>query len=136
MNLTIAPAGLTVAAGGTFSINLLVNNVVNLQKISFILMYDATSIDFDSGLEGIIMKQDGSQTIFSASKLMEGQVAVEVSRLGGSQGISNGGALAALRFRALAGGKARITIGAMHAEAFDGSPINVNPGEAVITVAQ
>ena len=136
MNLTIAPAALTVAAGGTFSVNLLVNNVLNLQKISFTLMYDATSIDFDSGLEGIIMKQDGSQTLFSANKVGEGQVAVEIARLGGSQGISSGGALAALRFRALAGGRARISFGPVHAEAFDGSNIAVNPSEAVITVAQ
>ena len=136
MNLTIAPARLNVAAGGTFSVNLLVNNVVNLQKVSFVMTYDPTTIDFDSGLEGIIMKQDGTQTMFSATKTADGQLSVEVSRLGGTQGISNGGALAALRFRALAGGKAAIAFGSVHAEAFDGSPITVNASDAEITVAQ
>jgi len=82
------------------------------------------------------MKQDGAQTVFSASKVADGQVAVEVSRLGGSQGISNGGALAALRFRALAGGKANIAFGSVHAEAFDGTTITVNASEAEITVSQ
>jgi general secretion pathway protein D len=134
MNLTIAPARLNVAAGGTFSINLLVNNVVNMQKISFTLTYDPTTIEFDSGLEGIIMRQDGTQTIFSATKVAEGQVSVEVSRLGGAQGISRGGALAALRFRALAAGKAPIAFGSVHAEAFDGGAITVNATEAEITV--
>ncbi|HZI94276.1 MAG TPA: cohesin domain-containing protein [Patescibacteria group bacterium] len=136
MNLTIAPARLNVAAGGTFSVNLLVNNAVNLQKVTFTMTYDPTSIEFDSGLEGIIMKQDGAQTVFSANKIADGQVAVEVARLGGSQGISNGGALAALRFRALAGGKANIAFGSVHAEAFDGSAITVNASEAEITVSQ
>ncbi len=135
MNLTIAPARLTVAAGGSFSVNLLVNNVTDLQKVSFTVTYDPRTIDFDSGLEGIIMKQDGTQTMFSASKTSDGQAVVEVSRLGGSQGISRGGALAALRFRTLAGGRSPISIMAVHAETFDGTPIQVNPGQAEITVA-
>jgi len=135
MNLTIAPARLTVAAGGTFSINLLVNNVTDLQKISFTVTYDPTTIDFDSGLEGIIMKQDGTQTMFSASKVADGQASVELSRLGGSQGISRGGALAALRFRTLAGGRSPISVTAVHAETFGGTPIQVNSGQAEITVA-
>ena len=135
MNLTIAPARLTVAAGGSFSVNMLVNNVVNMQKISFVLTYDPTTIEFDSGLEGIIMKQDGTQTIFSATKAAEGQVAVEVSRLGGLQGISRGGALAALRFKALAAGKSPIAFGSIHAETHDGANINVSAAEAEITVS-
>ena len=135
MNLTVAPARLTVAAGGSFSVNLLVNNVVNLQKISFVLTYDPATIEFDSGLEGIIMKQDGTQTVFSATKAAEGQVAVEISRLGGVAGISRGGALAALRFRALAAGKAMIAFGTVHAEAHDGANIPVSSAEAEITVS-
>ena len=134
MNLTIAPARLNVAAGGSFSINLLVNNVQNLQKVSVTLSYDPTVIEFDSGLEGIIMKQDGTQTLFSASKVADGQVVVEVSRQGGTSGISRGGALAALRFKALAGGKVTLAFGSVHVEAFDGSQMAVNPTQSEITV--
>jgi len=135
MNLTIAPARLTVASGGTFSINLLVNNVSNLQKISFTITYDPTTIDFDSGLEGIIMKQDGTQTMFSAAKASDGQATVEIARLGGTEGISRGGALAALRFRSLAGGRSPIGIVSVHAETYDGTSIEVNTSQAEITVA-
>ncbi len=135
MNLTIAPARLTVAAGGAFSVNLLVNNVVNLQKVSMTLTYDPAAVDFDSALEGIIMKQDGTQTLFSATKVADGQVALEVARLGGSQGISRGGALAALRFRATAPGKSTVAISQMRAEAFDGSAVMVNLSTAEITVS-
>ena len=62
-------------------------------------------------------------------------MAVEVSRLGGVQGISRGGALVALRFRALAAGKAPIAFGTVHAETHDGANITVNAAEAEITVS-
>ena len=134
MNLTIAPARLNVVAGGTFSLNLLVNNVPNLQKIAFTLTYDPATVEFDSALEGIIMKSDGTQTQFSATKTGEGQVTVELTRLGGAAGVSRGGALAAIRFRALAAGKARVGFGPVRAEAFDGSGVSVNSVDAEITV--
>ncbi len=134
MNLTIAPARLNVAAGGSFSVNLLVNNVSDLQKIALTLTYDPTSVEFDSGLEGALMKQDGTQTIFSAAKTADGQVTVELERLGGASGISRGGAMASLRFLALAGGKASIAFGPVSAAAFDGRQIEVNAGQADITV--
>ncbi len=135
MNMTIAPARLNVVEGGTFSLNLLVNNVSNLQKVSFVLTYDPTTIDFDSALEGIIMKSDGTQTQFSATKTGEGQVTVDLVRLGGTAGISRGGALAAIRFRALAGGKTRVGFGPVRAETFDGGALQVNSVDAEITVA-
>jgi general secretion pathway protein D len=134
MNLTIAPARLAVVAGGTFSLNLLVNNVPNLQKIAFTLTYDPTTMEFDSALEGIIMKSDGTQTQFSATKTGEGQVTVELTRLGGAAGVSRGGALAAIRFRALAAGLGRVGFGPVRAEAFDGKGVSVNSVDAEITV--
>ncbi|HKY31440.1 MAG TPA: cohesin domain-containing protein [Candidatus Polarisedimenticolia bacterium] len=134
MNLTIAPARLNVVPGGTFSLNLLVNNVTGLQKVSFTLTYDPATVDFDSALEGIIMKQDGTQTLFTANKTGDGQVAIEVTRQGGAAGISRGGALAAVRFRALAAGRTRIGFGPVHAETFDGGTLQVNSVDAEITV--
>ncbi|MGH9869877.1 MAG: cohesin domain-containing protein [Candidatus Polarisedimenticolia bacterium] len=134
MNMTIAPARLSVVTGGTFSLNLLVNNVTNLQKVAFTLTYDPATVDFDSALEGIIMKSDGTQTQFSATKTGPGQVQVELTRLGGSAGISRGGALAAVRFRALAAGKARVGFGPVRAETFEGGALTVNSVDAEITV--
>ncbi len=135
MNLSIAPARMTVAAGGSFSVNVLVNNATELQKVSFVMTYDPTTLDFDSALEGILMRQDGVQTVFSAAKSAEGQVALEVARQGGSGGVSRAGALAALRFRAIAAGKSAVSFATVRAEAFNGAPLAVSPAPAEITVS-
>ena len=134
MILSIAPARLNVVAGGTFSINLLVSNVRELQKVGLTMTYDPTSVDFDSALEGALLKQDGTQTSFTATKDAEGQIRLEIARLGGASGISRGGALASLRFRAIAGGKAQIGFGSVLATTFTEEPIEVRPEPADITV--
>jgi len=135
MNLSIAPVRLTVAAGGTFSLNILVNNATDLQKIGLSVMYDARTIDFDSALEGVMMKSDGSQTTFSAQKMSDGLASIEITRVGAATGITRGGALAAMRFRALAGGATEVSFGPVVAETSAGTSLTVNTTDAQVTVA-
>jgi hypothetical protein len=135
MNLTIAPARLTVMTGRTFSVNLLVNNVVDLQKVELTILYDPTTIDYDSALEGVLLKSDGAQTHFTHQKVSDGVASIQIERVGAAAGVSRGGALAAIRFRSLAAGQADIAFGAAVAQTAAGEPIAVNMTEAEITVA-
>jgi len=135
MNLSLAPVRLAVAAGGTFSLNILVNNATDLQKIGFSVMYDPATIDFDSALEGVMMKSDGSQTTFSAQKMTDGLASIEIHRVGAATGITRGGALAAMRFRSLAGGTTQVSFGPVTAETSAGTAVTVNTTDAEITVA-
>ncbi len=56
------------------------------------------------------MNGDGSRTVFLASPTSGDEIAVALSRLGGSQGASGSGVLVALEFRAVGAGDAGFAI--------------------------
>lgn len=94
-----APSG--VAIGQQFSIDIKTADVQDVVEAPFSLMYDPIFVEFVSAKEGPFMKKDGKPTIFSATaNPSNGNLAVNLERVSGSNGVSGAGTIATLTFRA------------------------------------
>ena len=136
VTVALAPGRLTVAGGGGFAFNIMVAGATDLQSFGIVLKYDPAVAEFDQGLEGIFMRADGAATTFSAQKVADGTVNVEVKRSGAPHGVSGSGSVAAIRFKPVAPGRTLINV--IRATAMDasGRPIPANPSGADVTVSQ
>lgn len=134
--LSLSPPKLTVAGGGGFSFNIKVTGASNLQKVSMVVKYDPAVADFDRGLEGVLMRGDGTSTRFSAAKMGPGTVKVNLQRLGSRRGTTGNGPIASLRFNPVAPGQTKITIEQVSAADPAGQTIPVEVQGAEVTVSQ
>ncbi len=136
LTVALAPARLTVAGGGGFAFNVMVQKASGLQEITLSIKYDPAVAEFDRGLEGVLMRADGTATRFVAQEEAKGTVRLELKRLGGQRGATGSGSIAALRFRPVNPGRTLVNIVSAVALAPNGSPIPVNPSGADVTVSQ
>lgn len=136
LTVALAPARITVAGGGGFAFNVMVAEASDLQEITLSIKYDAAVAEFDRGLEGVLMRADGTATRFVAQEEGKGTVRLELKRLGGRRGASGSGSIAAIRFRPVNPGRTLVNIVSAVALAPNGSSIPVNPTGADVTVSQ
>ena len=78
-----------------------IENAQGVGSVPFHLRYDPTVLQFLSHQEGPFMGLDGTNTVFLASGTAPGDVVVGLSRMGGPQGASGSGLLAAFTFLAV-----------------------------------
>ena len=122
----VAPTGIKV--GQQFSIDAKVSLVQDLANAPFILTYDPGSFEFVSAAEGAFLKQDGKSTIFSVSASPNGgSVMVSIARDEGSGGVSGGGTLATLVFKAKKQGQTTFGLKSVNFSSANGVQINVVP---------
>ncbi len=133
--ISLMPNRLTVAGGGGFAFNIRVKAASNLQKVSLMVRYDPAVAEFDRGLEGVIMRGDGTATAFTAVKAGPGMVRVELARLGSSRGATGNGPVASLRFNPVAPGRTMIELVEARAETPTGATIPVTTAGADVTVS-
>lgn len=91
----------SVAVGQQFTAEVRADGVKDLFNAPFTIIYDPLFADFVSAAEGDFLKQDGRPTSFSASNDPgAGKVSVSLKRGSGVGGISGGGALISVVFKA------------------------------------
>lgn len=108
--LMVRPAAVETQAGGTFTIQLEVENVRDLFAAPFRVKFDPQVLRLNEIRAGNLLSGDGKQIIFTRNILNDtGDATVNLNRLPGSGGISGSGALATLTFQAMGRGATAIT---------------------------
>jgi hypothetical protein len=107
--------------GSSIVVQVRIDAASNVASAPFTLLFDPEILEFDpaASTEGTFLNRDGAATSFIA-RLVSGEtdggvqpdgraaIAVGLSRLGGSDGISGGGVLCRLVFRARAPGRSAL----------------------------
>ncbi len=95
--------------GSHFTLTLSVQDVKNLFSAPLYIRYDPKLVEFVNATEGTFLKQNGEQTIFTSTRMSDsGRVIVGLKLGAGSKGVTGGGVLANLEFKAKAAGKLSI----------------------------
>lgn len=95
-----------VNAGANFILSLSIQEVKDLFSAPLYVRFDPKLVDFVAATEGEFMKQGGGPTIFTSTLMADsGRVIVGLKQGAGGSGVSGGGVLARLEFKAKAAGK-------------------------------
>ena len=98
-----------VSVGEEFSLLFYVDEVKDLFSAPLYVHYDQSLFDFVGATEGDFLKKGGSQTIFTHTALADsGRVIVGLKQGAGGKGVSGGGKLFTMTFKAKAKGKGKI----------------------------
>ncbi len=99
----------TVKPGETFSVTFFVNEVENLFSAPLYVQYDTQLFEFVGAVEGTFLKQGPSPTIFTHTALDgSGRIIVGLKQGAGGKGLSGGGELFSMEFKALGPGSGEI----------------------------
>lgn len=91
----------SVKVGQQFNVDIKVSGVTNLSSAPFVLTYDPIFVEYVSMAEGSFLKSDGKTTTYSSkADPAAGSLTVSLARAAGSGGVSGGGGLATVVFRA------------------------------------
>jgi hypothetical protein len=134
--LYINPRNNYVQAGDIFSVDVWVENAIDLYGFQFDISYDPTILEFYSGQEGGFFNDNGQLQNFcmnfpTASGFLDN---IACSRLGLISGANGDGDLFSLTFRALASGTSQVAISNEKLSNQDAKvlPATVLPGEVVV----
>jgi general secretion pathway protein D len=98
-----------VKVGEEFSLTFQVEEVKDLFSAPLYVQYDTELFEFVSATEGTFLKQAGNPTIFTHTVLKgSGRIIVGLKQGAGGKGISGGGELFGMTFRAIAAGSGEI----------------------------
>ncbi len=97
------------SVGSSFTVRLMVQDVKQLFSAPLYIRFDPKLVDFVSAGEGTFLKQGGKATIFTSTAMADsGRVIVGLKQGAGGRGVSGGGELASLVFKAKATGRLSI----------------------------
>ena len=117
-----APSSIPV--GQQFSLDIKISDAKDLANAPFVLTYDPVLVEFVSISEGALLKSDGKPTTFSGkADAAAGAVTVTLLRPAGSGGVSGGGTLATVLFKAKSKGPSNF--------AFKNSMFTTSTGAAI-----
>lgn len=132
LSITAPPA---VSFGEQFSIEVKSAGFTNLYGAPFVLMYDPGLVDLVGVAEGNFLKQDGRGTEFRTSvDGSSGKIAVAMSRVGGSGGVSGSGTLINALFKSRKKGLAGFAVQDANFSTVDGSPIQTYPYNVAVEI--
>lgn len=125
----------TASVGRQFSLDIKINDVHDLFNAPFVLTYDPVFVDFVAISEGSFMNKDGKQTAFtSKTDLAAGTVTVSLGRTAGNSGVSGGGTLATVSFRAKTQGSASFAFRNTAFTTSSGSALNILPFSTAVDI--
>jgi hypothetical protein len=119
-----------VNLGDTFSVNITVSNVIDLDGWQFNLFYESAILNATSYSEGPFLKTGGSSTLFSAYNFTDhyndtfGVVGLNCLRFSIPTGVDGSGTLATITFKAVGSGPSVLNFGDgyLPMKLFDSSP--------------
>ncbi len=125
-----------VNRGEEFSLSFKVEQVEGLFSSVLHIQYDPTVVEFISATEGPFLNQEDGSTLFSHSVTnQEGQIVVGLKQGADGQGVSQGGELFSLQFRATAVGTTEIKPALTNLRNTRGEKIDVNAVGLMVEVA-
>ncbi len=125
----------TAAIGQQFSLDIKINDAMDLAKAPFVLTYDPAFVDFVAMSEGALLKKDGKATTFSSKvDAATGTVTVSLIRAPGNSGVSGGGTLATASFRAKNQGPASFAFKNVMFTSSYGAILNVLPFSTAVDI--
>ncbi len=125
----------TASVGQQFSLDIKISDVNDLATAPFVLTYDPVFVDFVSISEGAYMKKDGKPTTFgSQTDTVAGTVTVTLARAAGNSGVSGGGTLATVSFRAKNQGPASFAFRNTAFTTANGSALNILPFSTAVDI--
>jgi general secretion pathway protein D len=128
-----APSSVTV--GQQFSLDIKISEVKDLANAPFVLTFDPVFVDFVAISEGAFLKKDGKPTVFSSkSDSAGGTVTVTLGQVAGNDGVSGGGMLATVSFRAKNKGPASFAFKNTAFTSSSGSALNVLPFSTAVDI--
>jgi general secretion pathway protein D len=125
----------TASVGRQFSLDIKINDVKDLFNAPFVLTFDPVFVDFVAISEGTFMNRDGKQTAFtSKTDPAAGTVTVSLGRTAGAGGVSGGGTLATVSFRAKNQGQASFAFRNTAFTTSSGSALNILPFSTAVDI--
>lgn len=125
----------SVKVGQQFSVDIKVSGVTSLSGAPFVLTYDPIFVEYVSMTEGTFLKNDGKPTTYSSkADPAAGSLTVSLARAAGSGGVSGGGGLATVVFRAKNQGPASFAFRNVSFTAANGSAHAVLPFSTAVEI--
>jgi len=134
--LALLPAEHVVLIDEEFAIDVTVNTPSELFSAGFQLQFNPQHIAYVDYFEGGFLDRDGAEITVQATSGGPGVVRIGMSRMGSETGISGGGSLVTLVFRAVGPGTSQIEISSAALRAPLGAPIAVQMTPAQVTVRE
>ncbi len=133
--LLVRPATVATQVGGTFTIQLEVENVTALFSAPFRVKFDPQVLRLNEIRAGNLLSGDGKQIIFTRNILNDtGDATVNLNRMPGSGGISGSGPLAVLTFQAVGRGSTVVTFPQLTMRDSQLQVIAAEPPQLTVTV--
>ncbi len=99
-----------VKVGENFSVTFFVDEIVNLFSAPLYVQYDTQLFEFINAEEGRFLKQGASPTVFTHTALDgSGRIIVGLKQGAGGKGLSGGGVLFVMNFKAIAAGQGDVS---------------------------
>jgi len=135
-DLALLPANHVVVVDEEFAIDVTVNTVGEVFSAGFQLQYDPSVISYVDYFEGGFLDRDGTEITMQATGSGPGIVRIGMSRMGSEVGISGGGSLVTLVFRAVGEGTSEIRITSAALRSALGATLATQMSAARVTVRE
>lgn len=134
--LALLPADHVVTVDEEFAIDVTINTADEVFSAGFQLQYDPSVIAYVDYFEGGFLDRDGTEISMQATGSGPGIVRIGMSRMVSEVGITGGGSLVTLVFRAVGEGTSDIQITSAALRAPMGTPVAVELSAAQVTVRE
>ena len=128
----------TIHLGDTFTVQLGVENVVDLAGWQFDIAFDPAVLEVLEVKEGDFLKQEGATTFFQKGVInnRSGRISGFSSARLSEGGVSGKGDMLSISFKAKAEGKTQLTLRNFQLADVRGTPISAGPHEVEIVIAE
>jgi general secretion pathway protein D len=132
--MSFDPPQLNQSVGSTFAVNVTVSGAQNLYSVPVQVSYDARSLQLINVSNGNFLSRDGQPVVIVHREDAPGLEQISATRPPGSGGMSGQGSVFTLTFMAKAAGQSTLSITRAAARDPNMQPVQVTPGQAMVTV--
>ncbi len=132
--MSFDPPQVSPAVGSTFAVNVTVNGANNLYSMPVQVSYDPKSLQLLNVSNGNFLSRDGQPVVIVHREDCPGLEQVSATRPPGSGGVSGSGTVFTLTFMAKTAGQSTLSITKAGARDPQMQPVQVTPGQAMVTV--
>jgi len=134
--MSLLPADHVVTIDEEFAVDVSVNTSAEVFSAGLQLQFDPAVVQYVDFFEGGFLDRDGAELTVQANAAGPGIVRIGMTRMGSEVGVSGGGSLITLVFRAVGEGTTPIEISSAALRAPMGAPVATQMSAAQVTVRQ
>jgi general secretion pathway protein D len=133
--VTFLPSQVDVQLGGSFSVNLMLDNGTEVFSAPMQIKFDPKILRLDDVTQGNLLSSDGQQVIFTKNILNDtGDATVNLSRFPGASGVTGSGVLVTLSFQAIARGSSTVAVPGFTVRNAQSQPVVSGTPQLAVTV--